>query len=252
MELQKIFENIESEVLTEEVKEKISVLIEAKINDAVSAKVEELEEHFEDYKEQEITKLEEKAVAYMDEHILDQIDSYFDYVAETYVEENKLAIDNGIKAQMYEKMVKSAKDFLAQNQITEAKIEESDDLLKENEELKEEAKRAINEVIELKKQIKGKEAVAVFQKVSEGLTETEVEKLKELAEDYDIDDIDSFRKKLVTLKESISSFVGGEDESESDESENIQEESDNDFDTDVIVEERKFSSAWDGVESEYL
>ncbi len=212
MELDKIFENVKSEVLTEDVKEKITVLVEAKITEAVKAKVGELEEHFEEYKEQEMGKLEEKAVEYIDEHIIDQIDSYFDYVAESYVEENKLAIDNGIKAQLYEKMVKSAKEFLAKNQISENKIEESDDLIKENEELKEEADRAIKENIELKKKIKGKEAVSVFNEVADGLSETQVEKLKELAEDYEIDDIDTFKNKLETLKESISSFDDDDDD----------------------------------------
>jgi hypothetical protein len=204
--LDTIFEKVKSELLTEEVKSEISTLFEAKVQEAVKEKTEKLEEETIKFKEQEKIALEEKAVQYVDDVLLNKIDEYLDFVADEYMKENSIAIENGLKASMYDKLAESIKTVLSTNSLVEEKVEEQENLFNTNKELKSELNESMKETVELRKQIKGLKAVHVFNSITEGLSVTQKEKVKELSEDYDIDDVDSFKSKLTILVENISKF----------------------------------------------
>jgi hypothetical protein len=250
MDIEKIFENVSSEVLTEEVKTKISVLIEAKVGERVDEKINELDSLFETYKEKELDSLEEKAVSYVDEYLVEKIDEYMDYVAEEYVTENKLQIEDGLKAQMYEKIVGSIKGVLSENQIREDEVESNTEAIVESKELKEDLNKSIKENMELKKQIKGHEAMTAFNKETVGLTESQIDTLTKLSSDFDIDDVEEFASKVKTLKESVIS-----DESESNETdENEETDLNENVSYDTEFGSRETSEVWDDFKgsSEYI
>lgn len=206
-DIKKIFENVQSELLTEEVQNKIATLIEVKVAEKVNEKTEELDSLFETYKEEEINKLEEKAVQYVDEYLVDKIDEYLNYVADEYMNENTLAIDNSLKAAMYENLIKGVKNVLSENQIAEGEIENTEDIFSANKELSEEVNEKIKTILSKDKEIMGLKAKMVFENVASDLSETDKEKLLNLSSDFDIDNIDEFKSKVETLKESLGSFT---------------------------------------------
>jgi hypothetical protein len=203
MDITQIFENIKSDLLTEEVKTKITTLFEAAVNEKVNAKIEELNASAEEFKVQEATKLEEKAVEFVDKHLLDKIDEYLDYVSQEYVTENKLAITDGLKASMFDKLVGDVKKVLSENQIKEDKVEEAQSLFDEVKGLKEQLNESIKVNMDYKKKIKGIEAVNVFEDITRDCSVAQKEKMVKICEDFDIDNIEEFKTKVQTIKESI-------------------------------------------------
>ena len=123
------------------------------------------------------------------------MDEYLDYSAENYFQENKLAIDEGLKANMYEKVISSVKGILAENQIEESKVEEQEDLFNENATLKESVNTEIEKAISLKKEVKTLKADMALNEVAEGLTPAQKSKLKSMCEEYSTDDLTAYKKK---------------------------------------------------------
>ncbi len=182
--------------LSEDFREKATVIFEAAINEKVSGVVASLEEQYE-------TALTEE-VAAIEEALVEKIDSYLDYVVEQWVEENKLAIESGIKAEVVESFMEGLKGLFAEHYV-DAPQEKLDVLAQtaaEVEELKAKLSASINENIELSKKLETAEAEKAFTEVSEGLAATQVEKLRTLAEGLEYADVASYKKKLGMIKES--------------------------------------------------
>jgi len=245
MDIDKIFENIESELLTEDVKKKISTLIEAKITEKSEAKTKELEGLFEEYKEKELNKLEEKAVAYVDEYLVDKIDEYMEYVSDEYMKENKLEVESGLKSEMYDKIISGVKGVLSENQIKEEDVQESEEVFDENKKLKEDIDKQMKENIALKKNVKAGKALSIFNEVVSDLSLTEKEKMKELASSYDVDDVEDFKEKLNILKESISSFSEDDDSKDDSDDDEEKKELNESFNSKTKLKERDASAAYD-------
>ena len=182
--------------LSEDFREKATVIFEAAINEKVSGVVSSLEEQYE-------AKLVEE-VAAIEEALVEKIDSYLDYVVEQWVEENKLAIESGIKAEVVESFMEGLKGLFAEHYV-DAPQEKLDVLAQtaaEVEELKAKLSASINENIELSKKLTAAEAEKAFTEVSEGLAATQVEKFRTLAEGLESADVASYKKKLGMIKES--------------------------------------------------
>lgn len=182
--------------LSEEFREKATVIFEAAINEKVSGVVASLEEQYE-------AKLTEE-VAAIEEALVEKIDSYLDYVVEQWVEENKLAIESGIKAEVVESFMEGLKGLFTEHYV-DAPQEKLDILAQtaaEVEELKQKLSASINENIELSEKLEAAEAEKAFAEVSEGLAATQIEKLRTLAEGLESADVSSYKKKLGMIKES--------------------------------------------------
>ena len=182
--------------LTEEFREKATVIFEAAINEKVSGVVASLEEQYEARLTEEVGAIEEALV--------EKIDSYLDYVVEQWVEENKLAIESGIKAEVVESFMEGLKGLFTEHYV-DAPQEKLDILAQtqsEVEELKTKLSASINENIELSKKLEAAEAEKAFTEVSEGLAATQIEKLRTLAEGLEYADVSSYKKKLGMIKES--------------------------------------------------
>lgn len=187
--------------LSEEFKEKATLVFEAAVNEAAKEKAlviaEALEEEFE-------TKLEEALSESMEE-IIENLDSYLDYVVETWMKENELAIESGIKVEMAESFMSGLKSLFEEHnvQIDEETVDVVSALEEEAAKYKEEVNEAINENIALKDEILGLKAHLAFNEVAEGLTTSQVEKLRSLSENLDVEDIADFKQNVKTLKESF-------------------------------------------------
>lgn len=187
--------------LTEDFKNKLALVFEAAVNEAVVEKTATLSEQLE---EQFQTQLEE-SVSETVESIVENLDAYLDYVVAEWMEENKVAIEAGIKVEMAESLLNSLKTVFYEHnvQIDEDTIDVVADLEEQIADLEEKANQAINESIELAEEVKALRAATIFAEVSEGLTTTQVERFRILSEKLSFEDAGSYQDDLETLKESF-------------------------------------------------
>jgi hypothetical protein len=187
--------------LSEDFKSKVSLVFEAAVNEAVSVKTAEIAESLQ---EEFAEKLEESVTEAMEE-VVENLDNYLDYIVSEWMEENKVAIEAGIKVEMAESLMSGLKDLFAEHniEIDEETIDVVSALEEEVEEIKEEANKAINEAIALREENEQLRAEKVFFEMTEGLTTSQVERLRVLSEKLNVSDLDSYASDLSTLKESF-------------------------------------------------
>jgi hypothetical protein len=185
----------EDEALTEETREKISVLFEAAVNTQVSLEVARIEEEL----DAQLT----EAVESHQETILENLESYLDYAINEWVKTNEIAIESSLRADIMESFVEGLKNLFKEHyvEVPEEKVDVLGELSAENEALSDKLNESINENIELKKAIFEIEKHSALKEVSEGLAATQVEKLQTLAEGVEADDIEAFKKKVSIIKE---------------------------------------------------
>ena len=196
------------EELSEDMKEKAGVIFEAAVNtritieearlqEAFDAKVEELEESFNQ-------RLEEETAAIF-EDLTTKLDQYLDYCAEQWMEENKLAIENSLRADIAEGFIQGLHDLFAEHyiRVPDEKIDLVAEMKAELEEVKSKLNETLDEKIELETVINEATKQAAIDDVCEGLALTQAEKLRTLAEGLEYTDGDSYRKKLEIVKENI-------------------------------------------------
>jgi uncharacterized phage infection (PIP) family protein YhgE len=200
-EIKELFEGVKSDLLTEDFKFKVATLIDAKVKELTEAKINEVEKHAESFKKAEAKKLEEKAVTFVDEVLVERLNQYLDYVAEEYVKENKLAVENGVKSMLYDKLATGVRTVLSENSIPEAKETELNEVVSKASELESEVKELNEKLLEAKNEIKGQQAIAIFESATFGLPYSEKEEIKKLAADFDIDNLKEFKSKIDILTE---------------------------------------------------
>lgn len=202
--------------LSEEFKEKATVVFEAAVNNKLNEEVARLEEEFE-------TKLEEQAeIAISD--LVEKVDSYLDYVVEKWMEENELAIDSGIRTDMAESFMNGLHSLFVEHNvdISEEKADIFSEMAQELESKEIKLAESIEETIALRKSLAEAHKQDALEEISEGLTETQVEKLEKLAEGVDFDTIEDYKHKVSIIKEN---YFGGKTLTESvDEVDPIEEE----------------------------
>jgi hypothetical protein len=120
------------------------------------------------------------------------------------MEENKLAIENGIRTEIAEDFMGKLKDLFTESYIDvpESKVDLVDELSEQVTDLEERLNEATETAIEQSKVMENLQRDAIIREHSRDLAETQVEKLKSLAEDLDFEDVDTFASKVITIKES--------------------------------------------------
>lgn len=192
--------------LTEEFREKAETIFEAAVNTRINLEVARLEEELEtittDLEEQFNEALEEKSTE-MFEELSGKLDQYLDYVIEQWMEENQLAVENSLRADIAEDFMKGLQNLFAEHYITVP--DEQIDLVAEMKAELEEIKTKLNETIDQKLELETvlNEAVieATLDDVSTGLAETQIEKFRTLAEGIEFTDADTYKRKLEIIKE---------------------------------------------------
>lgn len=184
------------EELSEDFKEKAGIIFESAINVRVENELEELKEEF-------AVQLEESKAEFRSE-LANKLDEYLSYVVEEWMQENKLAIDSGIRADVAESFMGGLKTLFETHYISvpDDKYDLLEDLNSEIESLKGSLNEQIERNISLRQDAMISRCINVFNDVSSGLTDSETEKLKSLAEGLEYDSEDQFRDKLTVLRES--------------------------------------------------
>jgi hypothetical protein len=187
--------------LSEEFTSKVKLVFEAAVNEAATAKANEIIAEQTEILEKEMKESVDSAV----EKIVENLDSYLDYVVEEWMKENELAIEAGIKVEMAESLMTGLKTLFEEHNIdvTDETVDVVAGLEEEVEQLKTTANEAINENVELQKQVASLKAGKVFDEMTEDLTITQRERLKVLSEKLGTNDIEEYKSDLTTLKESF-------------------------------------------------
>jgi hypothetical protein len=186
----------DGEDLSEDFRNKAIAIFEAAINERYDAIVDSLEEAY------------EQTIAENTEKILDElsgrVNDYISYIAEEWVKENRLVLESEIKVEIAENFLNGMKGLFEQNfiQVPEEKIDLMDELSDENEELRDEVNEQVAENMELRKEILALRCDDIFESYCDGLADTQVEKLRTLAEGIEFDSEELFEEKLAVLKES--------------------------------------------------
>ena len=184
------------EELSEEFKEKARVIFEA----ALTSKIKEVQESLEiQYAE----RLEEERES-LKETLTERVDAYLEYVCQEWMTENELAIEHGLKTEMTESFLTGMKGLFEEHYVTipEDKYDVLESMVEKLDDMETKLNEQIDKNIGLNKRLAESTADGVLNIVSEGLAETQKEKLASLAESVEFESEEEYREKLETLKES--------------------------------------------------
>ena len=184
------------EELSEEFREKAKVIFEAALN----SKIKEIQETLE---EQYAVALQEEKEG-LKEALTERVDAYLEYVCEEWMTENELAVEAGLKTEMTESFLSGMKSLFEEHYVTipEEKYDVLESMVEKLDEMETKLNEQIDKNIGLNKRLAESTAVSVLDQVSEGLAQTQKEKLASLAESVEFESEEEYREKLETLKES--------------------------------------------------
>ena len=184
------------EELSEEFKEKARTIFEA----ALGAKVKEIQESLEAQYAARITEATEELKGSLQE----RVDSYLEYVAQEWMVENELAVEQGLKTEMTESFLSGMKGLFEEHYVTipEDKYDVLENMVDKLDEMETKLNEQIDKNITLNKRLAESSAQGILDQVSDGLADTQKEKLASLAESVEFESEQEYREKLETLKES--------------------------------------------------
>lgn len=184
------------ETLSEEFMSKAKTIFEAAVNERVNTLKEQV-------LAEAATVVQEEVESAVNE-LAERLDDYLGYVVEEWMEDNKLAVENGIRTEIAENFMSGLKELFETHyiEVPEEKYDVVDGLFAENEELEASLNEQIQSNIELQKELLAYQAGQVFAQASDGLSDVEVEKFASLAEGVEFESLDQYAEKLNVLKES--------------------------------------------------
>ncbi len=184
------------EELSEEFKEKAKTIFEAAINSKVSEVKAKLDE-------EKTAAIEEAVVAHKKE-LTERTDSYLEYVAEEWLKENQLAVEHGLKTEMTESFLSGMKSLFEDHYVSipDEKYDVVSTMVEKLDEMETKLNEQIEANVKLNKRLSESTSDVILADVSEGLADTEKEKLATLAEGVEFESEESYKEKLATLRES--------------------------------------------------
>jgi len=184
------------EELSEEFTTKATTIFEAALVSKVNEILETVTVDFESELEAEKVQIAEK--------LSEQVDSYLEYVAEEWMKDNELAVEQGIRAEIVENFMTGLRGLFTENyiDIPEEKVDLVDELASKVTELESSINEEMERNIELRKELVEAKQSAILTAACGNITESQAAKLQSLAEGVEFEDADSYAAKLETLKES--------------------------------------------------
>jgi methyltransferase-like protein len=187
---------MQGENLSEEFVSKATMIFEA----AVIARAEEVIAEAEN----QLIEQFEVAVEEVKQELAEKVDAYLDYMASEWMAENEVAIESGLRAEITEEFLTGLHNLFVENyiEVPEDKVDVVEELAAKVAELEASLNEEINTNVSLKQELNEQKKIEAIYTACEGLTQTQVEKLKGLAESIEFTTEDEFVSKVETLKES--------------------------------------------------
>lgn len=181
---------VSGEDLSEEFKVKAAVILEAAIADSVEKELKRLEEEH------------EYALNAMKEQLVEDIDGFLNVIVERWMEENKLALERGIKVDIVENFIDGMKTLFKEHyiEVPEEKLNVLDEQAAQIEALLEANAELSNSVQELTEDVNTTKKALAIEEIGSDLTDTDFEKFSGLLENVEYSD--NFETKARTILES--------------------------------------------------
>ena len=181
--------------ISEEFKSKVSTIFEARVEDRVSQIEEEIETRY--------AGMLEEAVESVKADLTEKVDDYLSYVVEQWMEENQIAIESGLRAELTEDFIGGLRNLFAEHYIDvpAEKVDLVDELAGKVEELESKLNEEIERGVSYAKALVESRKNEIAREIGEGLTATQAEKIKTLAESVEFSTEDEYKSKLETLRE---------------------------------------------------
>jgi len=187
---------LQGEELSEEFQEKARTIFETAIN----AKVGEIKEELQVAYEQALV----EEVQAIREGLTERVDSYLEYVADEWLQENALAVEAGLKTEMTESFLQGMKGLFEDHYVTipEDRYDVLESMVDKLDEMESKLNEQIERNVALNRRLAESTADVIFAEVAEGLALSQKDKLASLAENVEFGSEADYREKLVTLRNS--------------------------------------------------
>ena len=194
--------------LSEEFREKAKTIFEAALKSKVTELREAMEAHYE-------AKLVEEVEGMKDE-LIERVDSYLEYVADEWLQENALQVERGLRTEMTESFLEGMRGLFEEHYVSipEDKYDVVENMVDKLDEMESKLNEQIEKNIAITKSLSEATGGNILSDVSEGLSTTQKEKLASLAEGVEFESEESYKEKLTTLKESYFKAAPKRSESE--------------------------------------
>jgi hypothetical protein len=182
--------------LSESFRSKASELFESAVKTKLAEEVSRIEENYRSQLDEETTKIASS--------LSEKVDSYLSYVVGTWMEENKVAIESGLRTEIAENFISALKNVFTESYIEVPQGKENlvDTLNKNVASLEEQLMKATESNMKLNESVNALKRDQILAEASVGLASTEAVKLTTLSEEIDFEDAESFTKKVQSVKES--------------------------------------------------
>lgn len=181
--------------ISEEFKSKVSTIFEARVQDRISQIAEETEARY--------AGMLEEAVEAVKTDLTEKVNDYLSYVVEQWIADNEIAIETGLRSELTEDFIAGLRNLFAEHYIDVPadKVDLVEELASKVEQLEGQLNEEIERGIETKKSLVESRKQEITREVSEGLTATQVEKIKSLAESVEFSTEEEYKTKLETIRE---------------------------------------------------
>jgi len=215
---------LEGEELSEDFQKKATTIFETAIKSKVGAIKEELQEAYATALVEELDDIKKG--------LTERVDSYLEYVCDEWFQENALQVESGLKTEMTESFLEGMKGLFEEHYVTvpEEKYDVLNSMVDKLDEMENKLNEQIDRNVALNRRLAESNADGILATVSEGLADTQKEKLATLAENVEFESDTDYREKLETLKES---YFPSKTSAPKNTSENLSEE----VSTDEVISE---------------
>jgi hypothetical protein len=185
----------DDDTISEDFKSKAATIFEARVFDRVTQIEEETEARY--------AGMLEEAIDTIKADLTEKVDDYLSYVVEQWLAENQIAVESGLRAELTEDFIGGLKNLFTEHYIDVPadKVDLVEELASKVEELESKLNEEIESGIQLKKSLVESQKTEIAHEVCEGLTATQAEKVKSLAESVDYSTEEEYKDKLETIRE---------------------------------------------------
>ena len=187
---------IDGEELSEDFKKKAATIFEAAVKSKISKIRKQIRDESKTYMENQTEAIQTEMTEKMDE--------YMNYVVKEWMEENKLAVETGVRNEVTESFISGLKKLFEEHYIDVPSEKEDvfESLVQEVAELETKLDEQTQKHMDTVKELNTYRAKDVFHEITDGMVDTDIEKMKELTEDVDYESDEQYKEKLNIIKNS--------------------------------------------------
>ena len=187
---------VEGTELSEEFAEKAKTIFEAAVKAKISEEYDRLVEHF--------AAEFDKHFAEAKSEMAEEVNGTVNYAIGQWMEQNQVAIDRGIRNEITEDFIAGLKGLFEEHYISipDEKVDVVEGMSQSIREMEERLDEQVKANVKLQNRLNESAKLNILSTVSEGLADTQKEKLAALAEGLEFVSEESFAKKVATIKES--------------------------------------------------